>query len=98
MATRFDRIAGDTEKTRNDPPQVGDRIYVPSAWYIDHGEDDFAGGWAIVSKVKQESYGLFITIEERPDTGYNWDFLRDQQDKLQKEYGEQHAHPDPDYG
>lgn len=81
-------------------PKVGDIIYVGSAYYLSHGMDDFEGGKAKISKVyKSMSAGKmvdFVEVEENPGCSYNWEFLRQEQDKLQKQFGEQIAHPDPD--
>lgn len=84
-------------------PKVGDTIYVPSAWYLSHGKDDFAGGKATVTKVDASRYTdrdgepiVYIRIKERPGTEYNWKTLEPQQEKLKVEYGDQVAHPDPD--
>jgi len=81
----------------NSTPKPGDVIYVPSSWYVYRGRDDFHGGKATVSEVKKESYGTFVSIESRPGHGYNWDILKDKQEKLATEYGDTWAHPDPDY-
>jgi len=78
------------------PPKVGDKIYVSTSIYLSHGIDDFRGGWAIVSRVTREYGSIFVEIEERPGHGYNWKFLGDEQKELAKEYGDQHAEPDPD--
>lgn len=80
--------------TGTDLPKVGDDIYLPGAWYIDHGEDDRAGGLAEVVKVEN---GM-IRVKEFPSSSFNWTALRDSQEKLKKEYGKNRAHPDPDYG
>lgn len=82
-------------------PLVGDKIYVPSAFYISHGSDDFAGGIATVSKVEKEMSGgemaTFVEIKERPGSSYNWtQFIGPDQDKLKKQYKNQKAHSDPD--
>jgi hypothetical protein len=79
-------------KTENDYPKVGDVIYVPSALYVFRGSDDFQGGKATVSRVEFN----FVNIVERPNHGYNWDLLRDEQEKLKERFGDNVAHPDPD--
>ncbi len=33
-------------------PNKGDKIYVPSAYYVYRGEDDFEGGLATINKVE----------------------------------------------
>ena len=82
-------------------PRIGDVIYVPTDLYLSHGVDDFRGGKARVVEVVEEiSEGLktpFIRVDERPDTLYNWPYLSKQQEELRKEFGDQEAHPDPDY-
>lgn len=75
-------------------PKVGDDIYLPGAMYIDHGEDDKAGGLAEVVKVEN---GM-IRVKEFPGSSYSWTGLRDSQEKWKNEYGNYRAHPDPDYG
>lgn len=77
-------------------PKVGDKIYVQTSLYLSHGEDDFCGGWAIVSKVYEQYGSVWISIEERVSHGYNWEYLEKQQEEWTKEYGDQHAHEDPD--
>lgn len=82
-------------------PKVGDKIYVPSRLYISRGSDDFAGGIATVKRVYKSMSGgdancLFVDIIEG-DRSFNWtQDIGLNQAKLQKEYGDQVAHPDPD--
>jgi len=82
------------------PPKKGDKIYVPSALYLSHGADDFAGGIATVSAVKKTRMGgkadFEITVEEKPHSGFYWSNLSQDQVRLKKEYGKQKAHADPD--
>jgi hypothetical protein len=80
------------------PPKPGDVIYIPGALYIDHGEDDVAGGMATVSEVETKYGSTFVSVAEVPGRGYNWASLREQQDRLAEEYKDRRAHPDPDYG
>lgn len=54
---------------------VGDKIYIETSWYIDHGEDDVQGGLATVSAVRVEKYGTFVEVKEVPGSGYNLDVL-----------------------
>ena len=81
--------------------KIGDTIYVESAFFLDHGEDDFVGGRATVSDIKNDVSGgkmtLFVQIEERPGHWLNWgQFLVHQQDELRERFGDQEAHKDPD--
>lgn len=82
------------------PPEVGKDIYVRSAWYLSRGADDFAGGLCRVTKVYANMSGgeptWYVEIAERPGYSYNWVYLRDQQDELKAQYGDQRGHPDPD--
>lgn len=76
-------------------PKVGDDIYLPGAMYIDHGEDDKAGGLAEVVKVERN----MISVKEFPGSTYSWGpHMHANQEKWKKEYGDNRAHPDPDYG
>lgn len=86
-------------------PKVGQKIYVPSSLYVYRGEDDFAGGIATISKVEVDKFGhgpdnpnyCFVSIAEHPGHGYNWFLLEKEQEKLKEMYGDEIAHPDPDY-
>jgi hypothetical protein len=78
-------------------PQIGQQVYVPSAFYIDHGRDDFAGGLATIIEVVLRGTGrYYVTVAENPHCQYSWEYLRDSQEEWAKEYGEGRAHPDPD--
>lgn len=82
-------------------PKKGDKIYVPTSLYLSHGRDDFQGGTATVEYVDKDmncgKVAHIIGVKERPDTGYYWEnWLRDNQEKWKKEYGDQIAHADPD--
>ena len=81
-------------------PKVGDKIYVDSSYYLSHGEDDFHGGIATVSKVsKGISAGKpvpYVMVEENLGTEYNWKELEKKQKELKKEFGSQKAHSCPD--
>ena len=82
--------------------KIGDKIYVDSHFYIDHGEDDVVGGLATVSHITESNSNgkkcLFVAVEEHPGVLYNWDqVLSEQQDMLKKDFGKQKAFADPDY-
>lgn len=83
-------------------PKVGDQIYVYTSFYIDHGEDDFKGGLCTVLKVEEGiSAGKpthYITVRERPNSAYNWQFLAEKQAGLKKKFGNSKGHADPDFG
>ena len=82
------------------PPEVGSDVYVPSAWYMFHGVDDFQGGLCKVTSVKLDTSGgepaWFITVHERPGYSYNWSSLSERQDELRAEHGTARGYPDPD--
>lgn len=85
-------------------PIVGEKIYVPGAMYVYRGAEDFVGGLATISEVLVDPYNLgpdhfnycFVSIEERPNHGYNWRSLEEKQEEYKKLYGDQISHPDPD--
>jgi hypothetical protein len=41
---------------QNKEPKIGDKIYVPSAYHVYRGEDDFAGGLATINKVERSNH------------------------------------------
>jgi hypothetical protein len=82
-----------------DIPKVGDKIYVPSALFLSHGEDDCAGGIATVSGVFGKQSGfleLSVEVNEQPGVRHPWSTLARQQEELKARYGDEVAHPDPD--
>lgn len=83
-------------------PAIGQWIYVPSAFYIDHGEDDRLGGRAKVMRVETGvSAGRrvpFVEVEAFPGHSFNWpDYLAPEQAALRKEFGRKKAKPDPEF-
>ena len=80
-------------------PEVGDKIYIPSEMYIDRGENDIAGGAAVIAAVydKRDTYWVSF-VGFPPSRTWNYKFLLEEQDKLSEEYAGQEARPDPDYG
>jgi len=83
-----------------DVPKVGDYIYLPTRFSIDHGWDDVDGGVGVVKKVEEGISGgepcYFIHTHEHPSHAHNWEFL-DQSD-LKESYRGQWARPCPDLG
>lgn len=84
-------------------PKIGEKIYVPASLYLSHGHDDFEGGIATISEIHTSDHlppdhinYYMVTVEERPDTSYNWRILLENQDKLKERFKDQIAHPDPD--
>lgn len=91
------------DKTKIKAPQIGDKIYVPSSYYVYRGEDDFEGGLATINKVevskhlpKDNSNYWMVGIEGIPSTMYNYRVLVEEQDELKKEYAGKVAHSSPD--
>lgn len=81
--------------------KVGDKIYIPSRVFISRGSDDVVGGLATIkSIIEQTNVGQncqFVEVEEVPGTRYNWTlYLKDIQEKLKSEFGDNKAYPDPD--
>jgi hypothetical protein len=84
-------------------PKEGDKIYVGTSWYLSHGEDDFEGGIATITKVEvnekcENPYNrIMVGIKENPGSMHNYTYLMENQAKWKKQFGKQKAHPDPDY-
>lgn len=81
-------------------PKIGDDIYVESALYLGHGEDDILGGLAKVTSVTEEMIGeekvIKVTVVGIPGV-FNWSQrLAGLQDKLKERFGNIRAHPEPD--
>lgn len=88
----------------NTQPYKGQKIFVPSALHVYRGSDDFAGGEATIAEIfpsktlPPDHYNyLMVSIEERPDTQYNWNYLVENQQEWADQYKGRKAHPDPDY-
>lgn len=85
-------------------PKKGDVIYVRTSLSCDHGETDgetdVAGGLALVTRVcvYGNSHTPFVEVAQHDGGGYNWEMLNRDQGELMKQYGNEVAHPDPDYG
>jgi hypothetical protein len=78
----------------------GDVIYIGTELYLGHGRDDFRGGLAAVSEVRQDiSKGQptpFVRVVQQMDTIHNWKLLASEQKELRQRHGKNWAHPDPD--
>lgn len=82
-------------------PEVGQDVYVPTQLYIDRGEDDIRGGLAEVKAVRPNQFrqgDTSLELVEFPGSSYHWNYLKGLQAELKKEFGNQRAKPDPDYG
>ncbi|MGZ4899792.1 MAG: hypothetical protein ACXV8X_09065 [Candidatus Angelobacter sp.] len=79
----------------------GDVIYIGTELYLGHGRDDFRGGLAEVSEMRQEKskgqFTPFVRVVQQPDTLHNWVMLAEEQKELRQRHGKHWAHPDPDY-
>jgi hypothetical protein len=99
--TRFQEIQDACAAGQVPELHKGDVIYIGTELYLGHGRDDFRGGLAEVSEVRQEkSKGQptpFICVAQEPDTLHNWKILALEQKKLRAEFGKSWAHPDPDH-
>jgi hypothetical protein len=80
-----------------DTPEPGDIIYVDTDLYISHGEDDFRGGKATVSKVRMQGregeQDPWVEVVENPGTWYCWPGLAEDQADLAINFGDRWAHP-----
>lgn len=87
--------------TKDHPLVPGETIYVGTALFLSHGEDDFIGGKATVKSVRPGISGgkpaLYVAVKENAGTEYNWEFLAEKQAKLRAEHGDRVAHAAPDY-
>lgn len=84
-------------------PKIGDKIYVPSDYYVYRGEDDFDGGIATINKVDVSNRlpidhinSIMVGIEERKSAIYNYQSLMKKQDELRDKFGDRIAKPNPD--
>jgi hypothetical protein len=79
-------------------PRIGQKIYIPSSRYISHGRDDIAGGLATITEVSEVggACNWFVKVAE-VSISYNYKILMELQAELKEEFGEQLAHPDPDW-
>ena len=77
--------------TRNNPPKVGDLIYLGSEYYVDHDEDNFHGGVATVSQVYGRMGILYVSVAENPGASYQWGLLADEQKTLQQRFQAERA-------
>ena len=72
---------------------IGDWLYIDTELYIGHGVDDIRGGLAKVKSIKD---GM-VEFEGFDGSFYSLKYLLPEQEKLELQFGKQHAYPDPDY-
>lgn len=84
-------------------PQIGEKIYVGSSYYLSRGRDDFEGGLASINSVEisdrlpeDHCNAIMIGIEERPGVMYNYKSLLKEQEAFKERFGDSIAHPEPD--
>ena len=98
---RFQEIQAECDAGRVPELNKGDVIYVETELYLGHGRDDFRGGLAEVSEVRQDiSKGQptpFVRVVQQLDTLHNWKLLASEQKELRQRHGKDWAHPDPDH-
>lgn len=86
------------------PPNIGDKIYVPTYLYLSRGRDDFQGGLCTISRVECSNtlpedhcnYCFVRTKESGRSTSHNYKMLLEEQAKLKKEFGKNKGYKDPD--
>lgn len=83
-----------------DTPAAGDLIYVDTAYYCDHGQNNVRGGLARVTgtemRISAGKPTLFVLVEQHPGRSMNWEFLALEQHRLAAQFGAQWAYPDPE--
>lgn len=98
---RFREIQAECDTGRVPEPRVGDVIYVETELYLGHGVDDFRGGLAEVSEIRQDiSKGQptpFVRVLQQMGTIHNWKLLASEQKELRQRHKKEWAHPDPDH-
>lgn len=87
-------------------PVIGEKCWVRSSYYIDHGHDDFCGGEATIKKVidtredpHETALGvnkLMVELEERPGWQKNWFIIVSDEEKNKETYAGKKAHNCPD--
>jgi hypothetical protein len=97
---RFHEIQAECDAGHVPELREGDVIYIGTELYLGHGRDDFRGGLAEVSEVRQDiSKGQqtpFVRVVQQMDTIHNWKLLASEQKELRHRHGKSWAHPDPD--
>lgn len=86
-----------------DLPKIGDKIYIGSSFHISRGSDDVQGGLATIDNVKvsdhlsSDHYNYcMVSVKEVPGPAYNYNYLKENQDKWKLQFGDKSAYPDPD--
>ncbi len=84
-------------------PIIGEKIYVPSSFYVFRGKDDFEGGLATINEIEYNKYlpkddvnYVMVSIEGQKGVMRNWKMLLGNQEQLKKDYKGKIAHASPD--
>jgi hypothetical protein len=84
-------------------PIIGEKIYVPSAYHVYRGKNDFEGGLATIDSIEYSKFlpedhinYIMVGVKERKGVMSNWRMLLEKQKQLKKEYKDKIAHADPD--
>lgn len=78
-------------------PKIGDEIYIDSAFYSTHGEDDFIGGLCTITFIEVISPQNFW-IEIAEDRGrFTWGYNQEQQQRLKAKFGTKRGERKPDF-
>ena len=82
--------------------KIGDKLYVNSSFYIEHGLDDICGGLATVKSISENlnrplSNQYMITVEEiRSSRHFNLWYLLNNQEEFKIKYAGKLVHECPD--
>jgi hypothetical protein len=83
--------------------KIGDKLYIGSSYHISRGSDDVQGGLATIDSIEfskflpSDHYNYtMVGFEEIPGTGYNLNYLLENQEKWAIEFAGCEARPDPD--
>lgn len=85
-------------------PEIGQKIYIPSSFYLSHGRDDIQGGKTEITKVyfsnhlPEDHYNyIMVNVKGLPvSKTYNYRYLMENQKEWKDKYKDTVAHPDPD--
>jgi hypothetical protein len=77
--------------------QIGDELYVSDVWSIDNGWTDQCGGIAVVERIQRDNYkNVFIHFKGLTHHAPNAEYVLENQEKWEKEYGNRLAHDCPE--
>lgn len=86
-------------------PRQGELLYIPSAYFIGHGEDDVIGGLAVIENVRgsflinfpntEQPQWCYVGFTNDPGTLYNFACIWEEQLELYRKHGMKWAYPQP---